>query len=113
MKLEATYVTKGNVLYEGGVEVAALDDLFEGLEEDAIEMGVLETTLAGLGQGCADGEGDNDIVGVLRQTAQVRVSLEMEFEWRFAAKCTYILSIGFWPGVRWESTEDSLWAAIV
>ena len=45
--------------------IAYLDDLLEQLEDEAIELGVLEASLLGLGQGCADGEGDDHIVGVL------------------------------------------------
>ena len=45
--------------------IAYLDDLLEQLEDEAIELGVLEASLLSLGQGCADGEGDDHIVGVL------------------------------------------------
>jgi hypothetical protein len=43
-----------------------LDDLLEQLEDKAIELNVLETSLLGFCQGGADGEGDDNIVGVLR-----------------------------------------------
>jgi len=42
-----------------------LDNLLEQLEDEAIELGVLEASLLGLCQGCADGKSNNDVVGVL------------------------------------------------
>jgi hypothetical protein len=42
-----------------------LDDLLEQLEDEAIELNVLEASLLGLCQGSADGEGDDNVVGVL------------------------------------------------
>jgi hypothetical protein len=42
-----------------------LDNGLQGLDEDAIELSVLETALVCLCEGCADGEGDDNVVGVL------------------------------------------------
>jgi hypothetical protein len=42
-----------------------LDDLLEQLEDEAIELNVLEASLLGLCQRSADGEGDDNVVGVL------------------------------------------------
>jgi hypothetical protein len=43
-----------------------LDDLLEQLEDEAIELNVLEASLLCLCQGSADGESDDNVVGVLR-----------------------------------------------
>lgn len=61
-------------LYAGGQQtwrvrskegLAYFDDLLEQLEDDAIETGVLEASLVGLGQRSADGESNDNIIGVL------------------------------------------------
>lgn len=46
-------------------DIAYLDDLLEQLEDEAIELSVLEASLLGLGQRCANGEGNDNVVGVL------------------------------------------------
>jgi hypothetical protein len=66
--LVGTHVSYADVLDEGRVQVAALVDLLQELVEDAIELSVLEATLACLGQWSTDGEGDNDVIGVLLLT---------------------------------------------
>jgi hypothetical protein len=58
-------VTAADVLDNGGVELRLGDDLLEGLDEQAIECCVLEAALVGFRERCADGEGDDYIVGVL------------------------------------------------
>ena len=60
-----TYISQANVLDKGRVEIAALVDLLEELVDNAVKRGVLEATLARLGEGGAHGEGDDDVVGVL------------------------------------------------
>ena len=42
-----------------------MHDLLEQLEDETIEMSVLEATLASLGEGCADGQSNDNVVGVL------------------------------------------------
>lgn len=50
----------------GGHSGAAyLHDLLEQLEDETIEMSVLEAALASLGEGCADGQSNDNVVGVL------------------------------------------------
>jgi hypothetical protein len=60
-----TYVAQANVLDQLWVEVALADNLLEDLEHQAVERSVLEAALLGLGQRSADGECDDNIVGVL------------------------------------------------
>jgi hypothetical protein len=61
----ATYIAQADILNQRWVEVAALNNLLQQLDDHTIEIGVLEATLCGLGEGGADGKGDNDIVWVL------------------------------------------------
>lgn len=61
----ATYIAQADILNKRWVEVAALNNLLQQLDDHAIESGVLEATLCGLGERGADGKGDNDIVWVL------------------------------------------------
>jgi hypothetical protein len=63
--VHCTHVSYANVLNESWGQVAALVDLLKKLEQDAIELCVLEATLASPGQWGTDGEGDDNIVGVL------------------------------------------------
>lgn len=65
-----THISYANVLNEDRVQFAALVDLLRELVEDAIELSVLEATLACLGQGSTDGEGDNNVIGILLLTLQ-------------------------------------------
>lgn len=60
------YIAQANVLDHLRVEVALADYLLENLEDQAIERGVLEATLDGLGERCSGCKGDDNIVGVLR-----------------------------------------------
>jgi hypothetical protein len=71
-----THVSYANVLNESWGQVAALVDLFKKLEQDAIELCVFEATLASPGQWGTDGEGDDNIVGVLL-LAKVKRSLSV------------------------------------
>jgi hypothetical protein len=47
------------------VEVRLLVHLLQELEDNGIKAELLEATLAGLCERCADGEGNDNIVGVL------------------------------------------------
>lgn len=60
------YIAQANVLDHLRVEVALADYLLEDLEDQAIERGVLESTLDGLGERCSGCKSDDNIVGVLR-----------------------------------------------
>lgn len=55
----------GNILNILGVDTALLDDSLEDTSQEVGSSSVLETTLATLGQGSAEGTGDHDIIGVL------------------------------------------------
>jgi hypothetical protein len=59
------YISQADILHQGGVEAGFLDDLLEDFEDEAVERGVFEASLAGFGERRADGEGDDDVVGVL------------------------------------------------
>jgi hypothetical protein len=119
--MSATYIAKANVLDQLWVEVALADNLLEDLEHQAIERSVLEAALLGLGQGCPDGECDDNIVGVLGGAVDVvsqRCTFVMLVEtiwgklWR-GVWDAYICSSGDLPGVMWERTLERRWVAIV
>lgn len=59
------YIAKADVLDHLRVKPALADNLLEDLEHQAIERSVLEAALAGFGQGSPDGEGDDNVIGVL------------------------------------------------
>lgn len=61
-----TYIAEADVLDHLGVDSTLTDNLFENFEDNAIEMCVLETALLSLGQRGTGGQGDDDIIGVLR-----------------------------------------------
>jgi hypothetical protein len=50
----------------------------EGLDKDAIQLGVLETALSGLCEGCAERECDYDIVGVLGGATALLLALSSQ-----------------------------------
>jgi len=60
-----THISERNVLNEGGVQVAAEADLLQQGIHHVLEAGVLEATLLGLAEGRANGERDDDVVGIL------------------------------------------------
>ena len=58
------------------IHVHPLDNLLEHLDYNTIEGGVLESTLSGLGERRADGEGDDDIIGMLLGA----IGIDVEYE---------------------------------
>jgi hypothetical protein len=60
-----THISAGNVFDELGVEVGPLAHLLEERVDHVLEGSVLETALLRPAEGCADGEGDDDVIGVL------------------------------------------------
>lgn len=65
MTNHVAYITHGNILDKRGIHIAALFDLLKGGIGEILERGVLEAALLGLGERGADGEGDDNVVGVL------------------------------------------------
>lgn len=64
-----THIAEADILNQSRVHVHLSDDLLHELEDDAIDRRVLESTLETLGERCADGEGNDNIVGILGGTA--------------------------------------------
>ena len=106
------YISKTDVLDHLRVEVTLADDLLEELEHDAIEWGVFETALLALRQGCSNGEGNDDIIGVLLRAVGTGLLASSQFVVGCCGEDLYILSMGFWPGVRCESTLERRCVAI-
>lgn len=65
LEMMVTYIAESKVLDQRRVNAAASLELLEQRVDEELDTAVLESTLAGLGQGCADGEGDDNIVSVL------------------------------------------------
>jgi hypothetical protein len=74
-------------------------------------LNVLETSLLGFCQGGADGEGDDNIVGVLRCAVVDCQSFSTGYT-GVGQGSIYIVSRGLLPGVMWRSTELSLSVAM-
>jgi hypothetical protein len=91
-----TDISEADVLDDGGVGVHPGHDLFEDLVDDAVDGGVFEAAFAGFGEGGADGEGYDYVVGVFGGAALVRILLFWggeELGWR---------GLAFWRGHFWR-----------
>jgi hypothetical protein len=62
--IQVTYVSETDVLDKRRVDLALRDDFLEEGVDEVVEVCVLETALAGLCEGRAEREGDDDIIGV-------------------------------------------------
>lgn len=65
-----SYIPKTDILHQRRIYVTPLLDLLQQCVDHVLEAGVLEATLLGLGQGRSDGQGDDDIVGILGGSAE-------------------------------------------
>lgn len=65
-----TDIAQADILYLRRVKVRLLDDLLQDFEDNAIERSVLEPSLPALCERRADGESDDDVVGVLLGAVQ-------------------------------------------
>jgi hypothetical protein len=63
-----TYISETDILDERRVDLALRDDFLEEGVDEVVEVCILETALAGLCEGCAEREGDDDIIGVFLRT---------------------------------------------
>ena len=68
------HISKAEILDESRVEVAPLPHLLENGVDHVLEAGVLEAALLRLGQRRPDGEGDDNVVGILGGAAAPDVS---------------------------------------
>jgi hypothetical protein len=69
-----TYIAEADILNESRVQVAALANLLQKSVHHVLEAGVLETALAGLGERRSNGQGDDDVVGILGLTAKTKLA---------------------------------------
>jgi hypothetical protein len=58
------HITNGDVFDETGIDARALKQALESTDEEISTSGVLEAATAALGDGCAEGSGNDDVVGV-------------------------------------------------
>jgi hypothetical protein len=103
-----THISKADILDEGRVDVAALADLLEQGVDHVLEAGVLEAALLGLGQGRADGEGDDNVVGVFGLAARGLSAAKI----RMPARRTYT-ALSDDPGARCRKSEPMRSAAMI
>jgi hypothetical protein len=60
-----TYVAQTDILDEGGIDLGSGQSFLQQSVDHVVQLGILETTLAGLGQRCAQGQSDDHIIGIL------------------------------------------------
>lgn len=68
-RLQTTYIAQADILNQGRVDLRLGQCLLQQRVDDVVQLGILETTLARLGQWCAKRQCDYNIVGVLLSTA--------------------------------------------
>lgn len=109
-RLTDTNIAEADILNQRGVNLGLGQGLLEQSVHHVVQLGVLETALASLGQGSAQGQSDNDIIGVLLGAVidgQPRVQ-------RVASRRSYMaLSPLLEPGLRWLKIELRRSAAIM
>ena len=72
------HIADRDVFDETRVDAGALEQALEGSDEEIRAGGVFEAALAAFGDGCAEGGGDDDVVGVL-----------LDYAW--AAGCVHVM----------------------
>lgn len=60
-----TYVAQADILDQGRVNLGLGKNILQQRVEHEVHLGILETALEGLGQRGSQGEGDDNIIGVL------------------------------------------------
>lgn len=73
--MESTDVTEAHILDERWVDLGLGQGLLQQSVHHVVQLGVLEAAFARLGQRSAQGEGDDDIIGVLLSAVSFVVSL--------------------------------------
>jgi len=72
--LSFSYVAKTNVLYHLGINVGFADDLLENVVGEAVKGNCLQTSFSRLAQWGTDGQGDDNIIGMLLLTGVSGIS---------------------------------------
>ena len=70
-----TYIAQADIFHKRRINLRLCDDFLHELVDEAVERRVFEAAFAGFCEGRADGEGDDDVVGVLRRSTIYCVSL--------------------------------------
>ena len=97
-------VTKTDVLDEGRVYVGLGQDFSQQRVKQVVQVGIFEAAFHGLGEGRAEGEGDDNIFGVLlgAATGQYR---SIPSKLRYVIVSYMLESPEFPPGFRWLRME--------
>ena len=103
-----------------GSELALVDDFLKQSPDDVVQVGVFEAALFAFGQRSTNGEGDDDVVGVLlgtvlRQEKTVNIFILLQ-KWKageLEELLTYMAETPVFAGDRCEKTEANRWVAIL
>lgn len=104
-----TYIAQADILDQGWVDLRLGQCLLQQRVYDVVQLGILESTLARLGQGCAKGQRNYNIVGVLVSTARF---LSKGCTATSGLPRTYMALTPLEPGFRWPKSELRRSAAI-
>ena len=94
-----TYISQADVLDESGVDVGTLPGLLQDGIDKVLQAGVLEATLAALGERGADRKRDDDVVGILGgpvKAVKVRWLFCQKFCLRKVRGCCCVAACGTW-----------------
>ena len=105
------YIAKTDIFNKLRVNVGFGDEGFEGLVDDEVEGRVFEATFAAFCEGCADGTGDDYVIGILLGAA-VEVSTVQGAKQRSNGG-SYMVESPDLAGLRWLRMELSLSVAMI
>lgn len=69
-------ISEADILDQGRVDFALLKDLFQQSIDDVVEAGVFEASLLALGECGPDGQGDDNVIGVLLGAGSLSVGVD-------------------------------------
>lgn len=104
-----SYISQADVLDERSINLALVQDLLQQGVDNVVQVRVLETALLAFREGCADREGNHNVIGVLLRAGEgwcQRMSPGATLQ-------TYMAEIPVLVGERWERREPSRWEAMV
>ena len=100
-----TYITETNILNQSGIDLRLGQHLLQQRVNEKIKVGVLEATLAGLGEGSTQCKRNDNVVGVLLGASR-RGSTRSELDRIEQFRCAYMVESPFAPdGLRWLRME--------
>lgn len=104
------YISKTNILDQCRINLALFQHLLQERVYNVIEIGIFETTLLSFCERGSNGEGNNNIVGVLLGASEESSACHRE---RGSVELTYIPATPVFVEDRWEKIEPNLWDAML